>query len=261
MDDALDYSNPPYIPGIDAYKTFLTGNHTTALERDILLAHYAAPDHTARNLVLAEALSSTLLIVNGAYGRLGRKAMQELGIVFVDDAIPSHAMCWFEHRDDGYYHATMHEAVQGAVEALGWDTEARERFEPFWQAYTRKVPAENYWEGRARESRIISRARNGQARKACIDHYKPRCFVCGFDFEKFYGSLGRDFIEVHHLALVSGRDDEEYLIDPVRDLRPVCSNCHRMLHREGLREIDALVGAVEANGVFARTNRKTSRPE
>ncbi|MEY4821793.1 MAG: hypothetical protein RLY72_1445, partial [Planctomycetota bacterium] len=25
---------------------------------------------------------------------------------------------------------------------------------------------------------------------------------------------------------------EEHEIDPVKDLRPVCANCHRMLHRQ-----------------------------
>lgn len=255
LDLEIDYSNPPYIPDIASYRVFLSGDHITDLERDILLAHHAAPEHTARNAVLAEALSSTLLIVNGAYGRLGRKAVQELGIEFVDKAIRSHAMCWFEHRDDGFYHATMHHSVHGAIEALGWDDEARTRFGKFWRTYIQKVPSESYWEGRARESRIISRARNGQARKSCIDHYKARCVVCGFDFEKFYGSLRRDFIEVHH---VSGRDDEEYQIDPVRDLRPVCSNCHRMLHRDGLKEIGDLTKAVQAHGVFAKINRKAS---
>jgi Predicted restriction endonuclease len=55
--------------------------------------------------------------------------------------------------------------------------------------------------------------------------------VCGFDFEKRYGAIGVGFIHVHHLvdiASIGGR----YQVDPVRDLRPVCPNCHAMLHRE-----------------------------
>jgi hypothetical protein len=54
------------------------------------------------------------------------------------------------------------------------------------------------------------------------------CCVCGFDFRKTYGELGKDFIEAHHITpLGAGKRRETR----VTDLRPVCSNCHRMLHR------------------------------
>jgi 5-methylcytosine-specific restriction protein A len=54
--------------------------------------------------------------------------------------------------------------------------------------------------------------------------------VCGLDFGERYGALGEGFIHVHHLTELAsiGR---EYEVDPVRDLRPVCPNCHAMLHR------------------------------
>jgi 5-methylcytosine-specific restriction protein A len=38
-------------------------------------------------------------------------------------------------------------------------------------------------------------------------------------------------MHVHHLKLISASKGS-YLLDPVRDLRPVCPNCHAMLHRE-----------------------------
>lgn len=37
-------------------------------------------------------------------------------------------------------------------------------------------------------------------------------------------------IHVHHLKPL-GEVGEGYLLDPVADLRPVCPNCHAMLHR------------------------------
>ena len=52
----------------------------------------------------------------------------------------------------------------------------------------------------------------------------------GFDFEAVYGGLGRGFIHVHHLVPVS-TIGKEYKIDPIQDLRPVCPNCHSMLHK------------------------------
>jgi predicted HNH restriction endonuclease len=35
---------------------------------------------------------------------------------------------------------------------------------------------------------------------------------------------------VHHLRPIS-EIAEEYEVDPVKDLRPVCPNCHAMIHR------------------------------
>ena len=65
----------------------------------------------------------------------------------------------------------------------------------------------------------------------CIDHYGPTCVVCGFNFEAVYGELGKGYIHVHHLVPLS-EVDAEYKVDPIKDLRPVCPNCHAMIHRE-----------------------------
>lgn len=82
-------------------------------------------------------------------------------------------------------------------------------------------------------------------RAACIAHYGPICQVCRFDFRAFYGFLGEGYIEVHHRVPVSQLGDS-YFVNPVRDLVPVCANCHAMLHRtdppttvETLREVIA----------------------
>ena len=77
---------------------------------------------------------------------------------------------------------------------------------------------------------VNSFERNAVAREACIKHYGYRCAVCSFKFDDMYGSLGRDFIHVHHLVELS-TIRTEYNVDPIRDLRPVCANCHAMLHR------------------------------
>lgn len=73
--------------------------------------------------------------------------------------------------------------------------------------------------------------RNIYARKECIRHYGYSCSVCDFNFEKFYGSLGYKFIHVHHLTQVA-TIKQEYKVDPIQDLRPVCPNCHSMLHKQ-----------------------------
>jgi len=54
--------------------------------------------------------------------------------------------------------------------------------------------------------------------------------VCNFDFEKNYGEVGKNFIHVHHLKPLH-EITEKYELNPINDLRPVCPNCHAMLHR------------------------------
>ncbi len=72
--------------------------------------------------------------------------------------------------------------------------------------------------------------RNPENRRKAIEIHGTVCAVCGFDFEKAYGERGKGFIEVHHTEPL-GSLTEEKIIDPQTDLIPVCSNCHRMIHR------------------------------
>lgn len=71
--------------------------------------------------------------------------------------------------------------------------------------------------------------RSSKARKICLDHYGYKCMVCGFDFEKVYGELGKGIIEVHHKKALS-EIKEDYNVDPINDLIPLCSNCHTVIH-------------------------------
>lgn len=95
-------------------------------------------------------------------------------------------------------------------------------------------------EGKKHEASVTRYERDQGNRKKCISHYGYVCQVCGMNFEKTYGELGKDYIEVHHLHPVS---QGERKVDPIKDLIPLCSNCHSMIHRQedvsdwkGLRE-------------------------
>lgn len=70
------------------------------------------------------------------------------------------------------------------------------------------------------------------------------CSVCAFDFQETYGSLGADFIECHHTKPVAEMQPGE--TTKLTDLRAVCANCHRMLHRGGeLLRVEDLKALVE----------------
>ncbi|RYF91900.1 MAG: hypothetical protein EOO03_00210 [Chitinophagaceae bacterium] len=97
-----------------------------------------------------------------------------------------------------------------------------------------EIPAditEQLFEGAKKTIVVNAYERNPKARKLCIEHWKAICAVCEFDFEKNYGEIGKGFIHVHHLTPVS-KIGEQYEVDPINDLRPVCPNCHSMLHRQ-----------------------------
>lgn len=91
-------------------------------------------------------------------------------------------------------------------------------------------PAEDYPEGGKKTSTVTRYERNRKARKVCIAKYGYTCSVCELNFAHFYGDHGIGFIEVHHLTPVSSGKGRSTKVDPIKDLRPVCSNCHSMLH-------------------------------
>ena len=59
------------------------------------------------------------------------------------------------------------------------------------------------------------------------------CQVCGMNFEERYGSVGKDFIEAHHLIPLATLKGQKITLRPAKDFAVLCSNCHRMLHRSG----------------------------
>jgi 5-methylcytosine-specific restriction protein A len=89
----------------------------------------------------------------------------------------------------------------------------------------------SYQEGARKKITINAYERDQEARRACINHYGPRCFICGFSFGKEYPSLPKaeGYIHVHHLVPLS-KIGKNYKIDPIKDLRSVCPNCHAALH-------------------------------
>lgn len=97
------------------------------------------------------------------------------------------------------------------------------------------IPSENeiqrtYTEGSPNQIIVTKYERNPHARKVCILHYGLSCIVCGFNFEKTYGQIGKDYIHVHHLNQISNIG-EKHEINPLEDLVPVCPNCHSIIHK------------------------------
>jgi 5-methylcytosine-specific restriction protein A len=119
--------------------------------------------------------------------------------------------------------------------------EAKQRLNAIPEYAKRKIiiPQDNYPDDLADDQEFIEGAkksiivnayeRNPQARKACLKVRGYNCSVCNLNFEKVYGSIGKQFIHVHH-KIPRAAHRSTYVLKPKKDLVPVCPNCHAMLH-------------------------------
>jgi 5-methylcytosine-specific restriction protein A len=120
--------------------------------------------------------------------------------------------------------------------------ESAAALEEMWKAHLNKrglapmslaeevISPERFWEGATRRITVDAYERNPRARKACLAHHGHSCLVCGFSFEARFGKIGAGFIHVHHVRPLS-EVGEEYEVDPIKDMIPVCPNCHSMIHQ------------------------------
>lgn len=96
-------------------------------------------------------------------------------------------------------------------------------------------------EGRGTDQTSIRYERSKKARERCLKRWGYKCYICGLDFETVYGEIGKGFIEVHHKVPIAQRKGEYELV-PERDMVPLCSNCHSMVHYKTIipRDVDVL---------------------
>lgn len=134
---------------------------------------------------------------------------------------------------------------QGRLKDTPWEKESRDDLESLYNKMENKrlnnivkydietekrQYASSYKDGEVKQYYGNRYERKAKNRLKAIEIYGTTCAVCDFKFEEVYGELGRDFIEIHHVKPLSTLG-EAIEIDAANDLVPVCSNCHRMLHR------------------------------
>lgn len=202
-------------------------HHLTPNQLAMLQIQYAAPSRTMTTPQLARAVGwSRFNPVNLHYGKMGQK---------LRDAIPAKPKGldffpagWFvisEGRNgpEGFQWILRDEVARALeiLEIVSWKTQLR-----FPGELDRN---EVFVEGMAYSVRINAYERNPIARKACIQHYGAICQICQFDFMDTYGDAMDGYIHVHHLNPLS-EIGKTYKVDPIKDLIPVCPNCHAVIH-------------------------------
>lgn len=129
------------------------------------------------------------------------------------------------------------------------------RLEEAWRTFLsgRLPPADEvrqaflYREGAVRQLFVNAYERDPRARRKCIEHFGAACSVCEMQFGLVYGTFAESFIHVHHLKPLS-EIGKQYEVDPVAGLRPVCPNCHAMIHLGGeVRSIETVKAHLAAN--------------
>ncbi|RJX29540.1 MAG: hypothetical protein C4531_10370 [Desulfurivibrio sp.] len=98
-----------------------------------------------------------------------------------------------------------------------------------------QVRKATFSEGGTQEIVLELQKRDPKLKSLAIEKYGLSCQVCEFDFEKVYGEFGKGYIEMHHLVPLGVSKEER--INTVDDVAVVCSNCHRVLHRNGKEPI------------------------
>lgn len=220
--------------------------------RDIIQIHYFQPERTATAAEIAKALRhKNYRGVNAQYGRLARLIGDRLHWSPEADDIGLGILVEFEKRQ-GHWHWIMQKEFARAVESLGL-VNSKFRSDPMPGEMPESAITQ-FREGAVLRVAVAAYERNPDARRACLKHYGRKCAVCGFDFDENYGAkVAQGFTHVHHIRPLSDVG-KEYTVDAIRDLRPVCPNCHAVIHlRTPPWGIDELKSAVAS-----RCNRNRS---
>ena len=205
----------------DDYVGALKRIEPTEKQLKMLRVHLAAPDQTITVRLLAHALGfANWNASNLHYGKFAGKLCNELNV-----SPSTHLSVFVEFfKTPGFeYELRLRPAVIEALKKLGiadHDT---------WFFQEELSAEECLVEGASFTIQVNAFERNPVARQKCISHYGTSCAICGFNFGAAYGSFGEGYVHVHHLKPLASIG-EEYVIDPLQDLRPVCANCHAIIH-------------------------------
>ena len=218
-------SNTMSLTFLEAVKSVVPTLAPTHLR--VLEALLFAPNHAASAGQLRILLGLGAVVqVNAAMGHIGRKVQATLGAhpegLSTGEYEWWHVIATGEHTDGrGFVWQLRREVVEG-LQACG--------FKASDDRLSNEVShAEQLFEGAVRYDTVKAYERDTKARTRCIEAHGAVCVVCGFDFGINYGASAAGFIHVHHIRALASIG-KQYEVNPTEDLRPVCPNCHAVIH-------------------------------
>lgn len=222
------------LPALNAYLTALSSALEEAPQTHKLMvsAHLHANGHQITATELARAAGyAGYEAANLQYGKFARRVCELLHfsppvgnsgaptftyVLGTPTKLPNQEWLW-----------TLHSVVAEALNAL--NAGSAPAAEPD-VTFPDEVPeGPKYLEGAVVQRLVNARERATEARSACLEYWGTDCAVCEVDAAEVYGVQATRFIHVHHLQPLSSLI-EPTLTDAKQDLRPVCPNCHTVLH-------------------------------
>ena len=181
-------------------------------------------EQKVRNLVSHRTLQRRGYAEYGRRGNDGIHTITEVGRAFLKTNIDA-----FEYLISGNFN---YAEVQSSFVDLTKIGERKQRI----LVYDENLVIE---EGTRRLKNVQVYERSKKLREAAISNYTLNghltCSVCSFDFSAVYVERGRGYIEIHHQKPIfqyEEQDTAKFLDQALQNVAPVCSNCHRMIHRE-----------------------------
>lgn len=212
-------------PTIEDYRSALRAVTLTDHQLELLRFQYDSPDRTSTSSLFAQAMGyKESGATNLNYGGLARKIGEQLEWSLPEKDYVSNYLSTFEKPDE-HYRWTMRIELARALELEGLVDPSRAVSLP-----EEVDPDEEYVEGAVKQITVNAYERNDAARAACLKEFGYTCAVCEVKLSDIYGPIADQFIQVHHLRSITTHDGE-HPVDPIEDLRPVCPNCHAIIHR------------------------------
>lgn len=193
----------------------------TENQLEMLRVHLAAPDHTLTVRHLARAVGfAKWNAANLHYGKFAGMLCDELNVAPTTNLS---VLVEFFKVPGSEYELCLRPSVVEALRELEIGGQGT------WSFQEELGIEQPLVEGASFAVQVSAFERNPVARKKCVAHYGTSCSACGFNFSAIYGGPAEGYIHVHHLKPLASIG-EEYVIDPIKDLRPVCANCHAVIH-------------------------------
>ncbi len=179
-----------------------------------------------RNLRSHETLESLGLAHYHSKSRNGRWEISEHGKKFLQE---NNALMRYLFTNDFNY-----EDVKSTLSSVPYSSsqESRELVIPFDENLI-------IYEGITTKSEQIIYQRSTELTNMAVEKFTNNgeivCTVCEFNFKVMYGPLGDGYIEIHHVKPIccyEGSEQNKMIFNALQNVVPLCSNCHRMVHRK-----------------------------
>ncbi len=198
---------------------------------EILQVLVHAPNHTINAGAIAKQMGIHHLTVNALFANVGERVLKAIVRASPHPVTTDFAKPW---------QVLARQGSSGLVKGFPW--ELRPEVVEFLQKpsllennfLTSDEPCDMppLSEGSTSHALNIVRDRNALARAECLSAHGKACVACGLDMGQIYGPEFSNCVHVHHLNPLS-QTDGPHTVDPIKDLVPVCPNCHSVIHAHG----------------------------